>query len=65
MSDDKPRLNMPDLPRHKTICEVCGREFSFYGKRRPHTCNDGECRHAYHYNIRPDTWANHQFDLFG
>jgi len=56
---------MPDLPRHKAICEVCGKEFSFYGKRRPHTCHDGECRHAYHYNIRPESWANHQFDLFG
>ena len=64
MQNDKPEIKMPDLDWKVGECEVCGKPFKFLGKRKPHTCRDGECRYKFDYKISPENWASHQPDLF-
>ncbi len=44
----------------KATCEVCGASFDHLKKRRPHTCNNGECQYKYHYQVDRREWASYQ-----
>ena len=59
-----PTATLPNLNWKKASCEVCGETFDYIKKRRPHTCNKGDCQYKYQYRIDEDTWATHQPDLF-
>ncbi|MCK4633156.1 MAG: hypothetical protein KAT79_07770 [candidate division Zixibacteria bacterium] len=64
MSKERSKLSLPKLSWQRSVCEVCGKAFDYPGKRKPHTCNSGECRHKYHYKIDPTTWASYAPTLF-
>ena len=64
MANSLPKLTLPDLDWKTATCEVCGKPFDYLGKRRPHTCKDGNCRYVYANKINPDKWATHQPGLF-
>lgn len=64
MSEPRRKLTLPKVDWKTATCEVCGEPFDYMGKRRPHTCQTGECRYKYHYKIEPKTWATYQPTLF-
>ncbi|HKK21115.1 MAG TPA: hypothetical protein VJ983_06560 [candidate division Zixibacteria bacterium] len=64
MSRASESLTLPQLNWKKATCEVCGDNFDYIGKKRPHTCKKGECLYKFQYNINPQTWASHQPGLF-
>ncbi len=58
------RIVLPDLDWKTATCPVCGDGFDYLTKRRPRTCNKGECLYRYHYEIEKNRWVGHQPDLF-
>ena len=64
MSSEKRGLSMPDLEWKQATCEVCGETFDYMKKRRPPTCQKGECKYKYEYKIDQQSWASHQPGLF-
>ena len=64
MTEKMPKLTLPSLDWKSATCEVCGKTFDYLGKRRPHTCKDGNCRYMYEHKISPEKWASHQPGLF-
>lgn len=64
MKKSSGKITLPKLIWKKTTCEVCGETFDYNGKRRPHTCKNGECLYKYQYQIKTDQWASHQPTLF-
>ncbi|MFQ5499575.1 MAG: hypothetical protein ACE5FH_07875 [Candidatus Zixiibacteriota bacterium] len=58
------KLTVPKLYWQKATCVVCGNSFDYISMRRPRTCNNGDCRHAYHYKIDPHLWASYQPTFF-
>jgi hypothetical protein len=63
MSNDSKKV-MPKLDWKTTTCEVCGNSVDYLSKRRPKTCNNGECQYKFHYKINKSSWATHQPSLF-
>lgn len=64
MPETNRKLTLPKVAWKTATCEVCGEPFDYMGKRRPHTCQTGECRYKYHYKIEPKSWATYQPTLF-
>jgi len=62
MTDKKTSL--PKLNWRTTTCEVCGKPFDYLSKKRPKTCNDGNCQYKFHYQIDKKSWATYQPTLF-
>jgi len=60
----KPKPEIPDLPWRKATCEVCGASFDYLKRRKPHTCNRGECRYKFENEIDRTSWASYQPTLF-
>jgi len=55
---------LPSMDWKSATCEVCGEVFEYFGKKRPHTCKNGDCRYRYEHQIEPKTWASYQPNLF-
>ena len=57
-------VKLPKLNWKTATCEVCGKSFDYMTKRKPRTCNSGDCQYKFHYKIDVTSWATHQPNLF-
>jgi len=64
MARTEDKITLPKLDWKTATCEVCGKAFQYFGRVRPHTCKDGDCRYKYKHRIDPHTWASYQPNLF-
>ena len=58
------RIKLPEFSWQTATCPVCGETFDYLSRRRPRTCNTGECRYKYHYGVDKKDWASYQPTLF-
>jgi hypothetical protein len=63
MESKRTDIKLPNFQWRETPCEVCGNVVKYLNKR-PHTCNNGDCRYKFEYKINKESWANHQPGLF-